>query len=404
MGRALLLVMDSFGIGAADDAEHYGDAGADTLGHIAAACAAGRAGENEHRTGPLRLPVLASLGLGVAAQAATGTLPPGLEGGVAEALWGYAAEVSKGKDTPSGHWEIAGYPVPFDWGYFPKEVPCFPARLIAAIVKEAELPGVLGQRHASGTQIIAELGAESVETGKPIFYTSTDSVLQIAAHEEAFGLERLLSLCEIARRHVDHLNIGRVIARPFVGDAVGGFTRTANRRDYAVPPPADTLLDVAERAGRGVITIGKIGDIFAHRGTGESVKGPSNDALIDRTLEAMGRLPEGGLLFANYVDFDTLYGHRRDIPGYAGALEQFDMRLPQILSRLGEDDLLIITADHGCDPSWTGTDHTREFVPVLARLGKCTGPIGRRDSFADMAASVAEHLRLDWQGAGKSFL
>jgi phosphopentomutase len=404
MGRALLLVMDSFGIGSADDAERYGDAGADTLGHIAEACAAGRAGENEHRTGPLRLPVLTSLGLGAAAQAATGTLPPGLEGGVAEGLWGYAAEISKGKDTPSGHWEIAGYPVPFDWGYFPREVPCFPPKLIGAIVKEAGLAGVLGQCHASGTQIIAGLGAESIETGKPIFYTSTDSVLQIAAHEEAFGLERLLSLCEIARRHVDHLNIGRVIARPFVGDALGGFTRTANRRDYAVPPPADTLLDVAERAGRGIITIGKIGDIFAHRGTGEIVKGPSNDALIDRTLEAMGRLPDGGLLFANYVDFDTLYGHRRDIPGYAGALEQFDMRLPQILSRLVEDDLLIITADHGCDPSWTGTDHTREFVPVLARLGKLTGPIGRRDSFADMAASVAEHLRLDWQGAGTSFL
>ncbi|OCC04303.1 phosphopentomutase [Labrys sp. WJW] len=404
MGRALLLVMDSFGIGSADDAERYGDAGADTLGHIAEACAAGRAGENEHRTGPLRLPVLTSLGLGAAAQAATGTLPPGLEGGVAEGLWGYAAEISKGKDTPSGHWEIAGYPVSFDWGYFPREVPCFPPKLIAAIVKEAGLGGVLGQCHASGTQIIAELGAESIETGKPIFYTSTDSVLQIAAHEEAFGLERLLFLCEIARRHVDHLNIGRVIARPFVGDASGGFTRTANRRDYAVPPPADTLLDVAERAGRGIITIGKIGDIFAHRGTGEIVKGPSNDALIDRTLEAMGRLPDGGLLFANYVDFDTLYGHRRDIPGYAGALEQFDMRLPQILSRLAEDDLLIITADHGCDPSWMGTDHTREFVPVLARLGKRTGPIGRRDSFADMAASVAEHLRLDWQGAGKSFL
>lgn len=171
-----------------------------------------------------------------------------------------------------------------------------------------------------------------------------------------------------------------------------------------MPPPADTLLDVAERAGRGIITIGKIGDIFAHRATGEVVKGPSNDALIDRTLEAMGRLPDGGLLFANYVDFDTLYGHRRDIPGYAGALEQFDMRLPQLLSRLGEDDLMIITADHGCDPSWTGTDHTREFVPVLAHLGKRVGPIGRRDSFADMAASVAEHLGLDWQGAGKSFL
>ncbi len=404
MARGFILVMDSFGIGSADDAARYGDAGSDTLGHIAAACAAGGPGENEHRSGPLRLPVLASLGLGAAAQAAGGALPAGLDTASVNGLWGYAAEISRGKDTPSGHWEIAGYPVPFDWGYFPATVPCFPAGLIAAIVEEAALPGVLGQRHASGTEIIADLGAESVRTGKQIFYTSADSVLQVAAHEEAFGLERLLDLCRIARRHVDALNIGRVIARPFVGNAVSGFTRTANRHDYAVPPPADTLLDALARAGRTTITIGKIGDIFAHRGTGETVKGPSNDALVDRTLEAMQRLPEGGFLFANYVDFDSLYGHRRDIPGYAHALEQFDRRLPEILGRLRDDDLLIITADHGCDPSWKGTDHTREFVPVLARLGDRKGPIGRRETFADMAAGVAEHLGLEWRGAGHSFL
>jgi phosphopentomutase len=397
MARAFILVMDSFGIGSADDAVLYGDAGSNTLGHIAASRAASG-------TGPLRLPVLARLGLGRAAEAASGVKPAGLDTEVVEGLWGYAAEISKGKDTPSGHWEIAGYPVPFDWGYFPATQPCFPPELIAAIVAEADLPGVLGQKHASGTEIIAELGAESVRTGKPIFYTSADSVLQIAAHEEAFGLERLLELCRIARRHVDALNIGRVIARPFVGAAEASFTRTANRRDFAVPPPADTLLDALEEAGRTTVTIGKIGDIFAHRGTGENLKGPDNDTLIDRTLEAMVRLPEGGFLFANYVDFDTLYGHRRDIPGYATALEAFDRRLPQILARLRPDDLLIITADHGCDPSWTGTDHTREFVPVLARLGEYRGSIGRRESFADMAASVAEHLGLEWRGAGKAFL
>ncbi|MDQ0392532.1 phosphopentomutase [Labrys monachus] len=405
MARAFVLVMDSFGIGSADDAAAYGDAGADTLGHIAEACAAGRADRAGLRSGPLRLPVLAGLGLGAAAQAATGRRPAGLEApGDDEALWGYAEERSKGKDTPSGHWEIAGFPVPFDWGYFPKVPPVFPPGLIAAIVAEAGLPGVLGLCHASGTEIIAELGEESVRSGRPIVYTSVDSVLQIAAHEQAFGLDRLLGLCGIARRHVDALDIGRVIARPFVGDAATGFMRTANRRDYAVPPPADTLLDILARAGRTTVTIGKIGDIFAHRATGETLKGAGNDALLDSTLEAMDRLPPGGFLFANYVDFDMLYGHRRDVAGYAAALERFDARLPALLGRLGDGDLLVVTADHGCDPTWPGTDHTREFVPVLARLAGRRGTIGRRDSFADIAASVAAHLDLGWDGAGHSFL
>jgi phosphopentomutase len=208
----------------------------------------------------------------------------------------------------------------------------------------------------------------------------------------------------IARRHVDPLNIGRVIARPFTGDAASGFARTANRRDYAVPPPAGTLLDALAEAGRTVISIGKIGDIFAHRATGETLKGAGNDALVDRTLEVIERLPPGGFLFANYVDFDMLHGHRRDVAGYAAALERFDARLPALLASLRADDLLIVTADHGCDPTWPGTDHTREFVPILARIGGYRGPIGRRDSFADMAASVAAHLRVGWHGAGRSFL
>lgn len=405
MTRAFVLVMDSVGIGAAADADAYGDAGADTLGHIAEACAAGRADRAGLRAGPLALPHLVALGLGRAAEASTGRLPPGLAGAAGPGRWCYAVERSKGKDTPSGHWEIAGFPVPFDWGYFPSTVPCFPPSLIAAVATEAGLPGVLGQKHASGTEIIAELGAESVATGKPIFYTSTDSVLQIAAHEEAFGLDRLLALCVIVRRHVDALDIGRVIARPFLGDAASGFERTANRRDYAVPPPADTILDILAREGRPVITVGKIGDIFAHRGTGEILKGAGNMALVDKTLAAMDRLPEGGFLFANYVDFDMLYGHRRDVPGYAAALEAFDRRLPELTGRLRPGDLLVITADHGCDPTWTGTDHTREHVPVLvAGPGIAPGPIGRRDGFADIAATVAAHLRIPPPAAGRAFL
>jgi len=399
MARALIVVMDSFGIGAADDAAAYGDAGADTLGHIAQACAAGAADRAGLRQGALSLPNLTALGLGEAAQAATGAIPPGLEAGRTMGASGYAVEVSKGKDTPSGHWEIAGFPVPFEWGYFPQTEPCFPAALIEAICAEAGLPGVLGQKHASGTEIIAEYGAESLATGKPIFYTSADSVLQIAAHEQGFGLERLYDLCAIARRHVDDLTIGRVIARPFIGSETEGFTRTANRRDYAVPPPADTLLDKLKKAGRQTITIGKIGDIFAHRATGQILKGADNDVLFDKMLAALPGLADGGFLFANFVDFDTLFGHRRDIAGYAAALEAFDRRLPELLQILRPGDLLIITADHGCDPSWQGTDHTREFVPVLV-AGGASGTFGRRESFADMAATVARHLAVEATGYG----
>lgn len=405
MTRAVLVVLDSFGIGSSADAALYGDEGADTLGHIAEACFAGKGDRSGLRSGPLRLPTLDRLGLGKAAELSTGRRPPGLNVESPVGLWGYGVEQSKGKDTPSGHWELAGCPVFFDWGYFPHTVPCFPPDLIDAIVKEAGLPGVLGQKHASGTIIITEFGAESVSTGKPIFYTSADSVLQIAAHEDAFGLQRLFALCAIARRHVDALNIGRVIARPFTGDAEHGFKRTPNRRDFSVPPPTDTLLDCLAEAGRTVISIGKIGDIFAHRNTGEIIKGPSNVALIESTLEAMDRLPDGGLIFANYVDFDQIFGHRRDVAGYAAALEDFDRRLPSILEKLRPGDLLVITADHGCDPTWRGTDHTREHVPLLA-----TGPgiapksIGRRSSFADAGASLAAHLGIPGTKFGISFL
>lgn len=321
MNRAVLLVLDSVGIGGAPDAAAFGDCGADTLGHIAEACASGNVRRESGLAGPLHLPHLAALGIGEAARLATGRVPPGLEPrGSPGALHGAARGVSAGKDTPSGHWELAGVPVLEPWGCFPRTAPCFPPDLVAALCREAGLSGILGDCHASGTAIIARLGAEHMRTGRPICYTSADSVLQIAAHEGTFGLARLYEVCRVARGLVDPLRIGRVIARPFVGDPARSFTRTANRCDLAVPPPAPTLLEHAAADGREVVSVGKIGDIFAHRGTGREVKADGNDAVLDATIAALRTLPRGGLIVANLVDFDTLFGHRRDVAGYAAAL------------------------------------------------------------------------------------
>ncbi len=406
MPRALLIVLDSVGIGGAEDAAAYGDEGADTVGHIAEGCAEGRGDQAGLRTGPLRLPNLSGLGLGLACEASTGRMPPNLApGGAVTGAWGYGVETSRGKDTPSGHWEIVGVPVDFDWGYFPNTQPSFPRELTDAIVREAGLPGILGDKHASGTAIIDEFGAEHLRTGRPILYTSVDSVLQIAAHEEAFGLERLYDLCRIARGLCDPYNIGRVIARPFVGTAETGFKRTGNRKDFATPPPADTLLDILERAGRTVVTVGKIGDIFAHRATGREVKPHGNEACLTAALDALRTLPDGGFVFVNLVDFDTEFGHRRDIPGYAACLEAFDRRVPEIVAALKPGDIAIVTADHGNDPSWRGTDHTREHVPILSfGPGVAPGPLGARTSFADIGATVAAHLDVPRPGAGRSWL
>jgi len=406
MPRALVIVLDSVGIGGAEDAASYGDSGADTLGHIAEACARGLGDREGLRRGPLHLPHMAALGLGLACEASTGRKPPGLAtDGAIRGLWGFGVETSKGKDTPSGHWEIAGVPVTFDWGYFPDAVPAFPNELTEALIREAGLPGILGNKHASGTAVIDELAPEHVRSGKPICYTSVDSVLQIAAHEETFGLERLYDLCKIARRLCNPYNIGRVIARPFVGSVESGFKRTGNRKDFATPPPADTILDVLTKAGRTIVSVGKIGDIFAHRGTGREVKPHGNEACLTAAIEAMQSLPDGGFVFANLVDFDSEYGHRRDVPGYAAALEAFDRRMPEIESVLRPGDLAIITADHGNDPTWRGTDHTREHTPILAfGPGVPSGSIGRRDTFADIAATVAAHLGVPALPAGRSWL
>ena len=406
MPRAMIIVLDSVGCGAAADAADYGDTGANTLGHIAEHCATGRADRAGLRSGLLHVPHMAALGLGGAHLISTGEPLAGVPmPDQAAGQHGCATEISQGKDTPSGHWEMAGCPVPFKWGYFPDKENSFPPDLVAAIIHHGKIPGILGNCHAAGTSIIDDYGPEHMRFGKPICYTSVDSVLQIAAHEEVFGLRRLYDLCKIVRKLVDPLNIGRVIARPFLGTPASGFTRTPNRKDFAVPPPNATILDRAHEASRAIVTIGKIGDIFSHRNTGRELKGVSNDTHFTMAIETMRDLPDGGLCFVNLVDFDTEFGHRRDVPGYAAALEAFDRRLPDLQAVLAAGDLVIITADHGNDPTWPGTDHTREHVPILAFgptiLG---GAIGRRTSFADIGQSVASHLGLKALPAGTSWM
>lgn len=404
LGRVCLLIMDSFGIGASADATRYHDVGANTFLHIAEACAAGLADREGLRSGPLRLPNLARLGLYHATNASVAADVFDVSSWrQPEGRYGYAVEQSLGKDTPSGHWEMAGVPVVFPWGYFPDKPNCFPESLIHALIQQGGLPGVLGECHASGTTIIETLGEEHVRTGKPIVYTSADSVLQIAAHEETFGLQRLYDLCEYARQCVDEYAIGRVIARPFKG-TVGHFERTGNRRDYATPPPEKTLLDFLNEAGREVIGIGKISDIFAHQGITRSLLPYGNSALFDATLAAMHDAAPGSLIFTNFVDFDSMYGHRRDVIGYAHALEVFDARLPELMAILGPQDRLILSADHGCDPTFPGSDHTREHVPVLAYGPSLTaGEIGRCDTFADIGQSIAKHLHIAPLSCGVSF-
>lgn len=404
MSRAFIILLDSFGIGATADAAKYGDAGANTLGHIAEYCADGKADQEGMRKGFLTLPNLTRLGLNQAAIISSGKSVPGLsDNKQVEGAYGCAAEKSFGKDTPSGHWELAGVPALFDWGYFPPEYPSFPDDLLEELIKRAKLTGVLGNKHASGTEIISELGEEHEKTGKPIVYTSGDSVFQIAAHENTFGLQRLYDLCLVARDLVDEYNVGRVIARPFLGTP-GHYYRTGNRRDYAVPPPEPTLLDRLVAQGRAVIAIGKVADIYAHRGITKNIKADGNMALFDALLKEMPGAPNGSLTFVNLVDFDMLYGHRRDVIGYAKALEEFDARLPEFEKLLQPDDIAIITADHGCDPTWKGSDHTRENIPILVFGPKVKrGSLGIRETFADIGQTIAKHLSIESLRTGVGF-
>lgn len=395
--RVVILMLDSVGIGGAEDAANFGDSAADTLGHLAKA------------NGGLQIPNLVSLGLAKAAEASTGTplaLGPQPPAQLSiPSKYGFMREISRGKDTSSGHWEMAGVPVEFEWGYFPPNYPSFPADLIEKICAEADLPGILGNKAASGTVIIEELGEEHIKTGKPICYTSADSVFQIAAHEKYFGLERLYNVCEIAFKHLKPYNIARVIARPFIGEKKGEFVRTKNRHDYSVKPPQPTVLDAIKNAGGHVISVGKIADIFANQGITKAVKASGLEELWNVTLREAAAAPDFSLVFTNFVDFDMVYGHRRDVKGYAQGLSYFDSRLPELAAQLQPEDVVFITADHGCDPTYTGTDHTREHVPVLM-FGKQVKPqfIGGRDTYADLGQTVADYFNLPPLKTGKSFL
>jgi phosphopentomutase len=375
------MVLDSVGIGEMPDAAEYGDGGADTLGHTLG-------------SRRVEVPNLGALGLGNIRRLPVEPVarPDG--------AFGRAAMMSRGKDTTTGHWEMAGI---ITRRPFPTYPDGFPPRVIEPFERFIGRR-VLGNKPASGTEIIKELGQQHVQTGRPIVYTSADSVFQIAAHEEVVGLDELYRWCEIARELLTGEDeVGRVIARPFAGEP-GNFRRTEARRDYAIDPPEETLLDKMKSAGLRVAAVGKIGSIFCHRGTTEELAAGNNDASLDQTLRALG-VTGTGLIFTNLVDFDMLYGHRNDVEGYARALEQFDRRLPEIQSAMRDDDLLIITADHGCDPGDVSTDHTREYVPVLAwgRRARRGVDLGTLGSLADVGQTIAENFGLEIQ-SGRSFL
>ncbi len=389
MPRVFLFVLDSFGIGGAPDAVAFGDEGSNTLAHIC-----------DHMK--LHVPHMASLGLGLAAQGAAGRNP--LAAATPIGKWGHACEVSQGKDTITGHWEIAGVPVPFKWHYYPQTKPAFPRELTDAIIARCKLPGLLALNHASGTQVIEDYGEEHLRSGKPIIYTSADSVIQIAAHEKQFGLQRLYDVCKVARELTYDIKVGRIIARPFLGEIAKTFERTGNRKDFAIAPPSPTLLKRLSDAGHEVISVGKIGDIYAHVGTGEEIKVSGNAAMMAKVIETMPRVSDGGFLMANFVDFDTLYGHRRDPVGYGKLLEAFDACLPNVFDLLQTGDRLILTADHGNDPTWKGTDHTRECIPILC-YGKDlpAGSLGRRNSFSDIGQSIARYLSIEPLASGQAF-
>ncbi|WP_322862585.1 phosphopentomutase [Aeromonas allosaccharophila] len=407
MRRFIILLLDSLGVGSTLDADKFNDKGANTLGHIAEYCARGKA--EKGRSGRLNIPNLNILGLGLAAEMSTGNWPEGLDKRVKSVgAYGYANELSTGKDTQSGHWEIAGVPVTTEWGYFENKTNSFPPTLLDRIVKRAGLPGYLGNCHASGTDILVQLGQAHISTGKPIFYTSADSVFQIACHEGSFGLERLFSLCDIVRDELDigQYNIGRVIARPFIGSSANNFLRTGNRHDLAVKPPTITVMEklIKEKSGT-VIAIGKISDIYAGVGVTKALKATGLTELFDTTINEIKSAKDNSIVFTNFVDFDSSFGHRRDVAGYAAALEYFDNRLPELLKLMGNEDILLITADHGCDPTWPGTDHTREHIPVLL-YGNNIKPVslGRRESFADIGQSISEYFGLSPMDYGVSML
>jgi phosphopentomutase len=381
--RVIIIVLDSVGVGSLPDAAAYGDEGANTLGHVAGLC------------GGLALPNLQKLGLGnIIPIKGVATRPEPL------ASWGRMAEMAHGKDTIAGHWEMMGIILEQAFALFPKG---FPPELLDDFKLRTGVTGILGNKAASGTEIIAELGNEHVRSGFPIVYTSADSVLQIAAHEEIIPLEKLYEICLQSRKLCDAWRIGRVIARPFTGSA-GNFSRTTNRRDFPMLPPGETVLDILQKNGLAVTAIGKIENIFAGQGIGRSRPSHGNSEGMSLLAEALADTRRG-LIFANLVDFDMLYGHRNDAAGYGKALEVFDRELGLLLPSLGPGDMLVITADHGCDPAYPGTDHTREYVPLLVYgPGLPARPLGVRRTFSDIGVSILELFGLAQQFTGQSFM
>lgn len=436
MARAIIVVLDSFGVGYSNDADSFGDVGSNTFINIAR-------DYFKDRRKIIQLPNLGALGLHeLSRQASSSTIWQTFEQEITKAkgdfnefyckpqngAFGYMNEISTGKDTPSGHWEMAGVPVLFDWDYFSNKQNSFSDELITAINNKTGFSGLLGNCHASGVDIINALGSKHIKTGLPICYTSADSVFQVAAHEEHFGLDNLYRYCEQVRELLSEseLNVGRVIARPFSGDGkstirsnvnstqnVSGFYRTGNRRDYSVLPPAPTVLEKITSAGGQVISVGKIADIFAHQGISRKIKATGIDALVDATIEQLksseylseGLSEENTLIFTNLVNFDQDYGHRRDAVGYAQALESFDKRLTEIYAHMNKDDILFLTADHGCDPTWPGSDHTREFVPLLCYHQNIAAVnLGQRATFADLGQTLSELFKVEAMAYGTSFL
>jgi len=379
--RVIILMMDSLGVGSSEDSIKFNDEGSNTFSHI-------------YESYPMHIPNLEKKGLVhlIKKNVNFATDAP-------DAAYGLASERSSGKDTISGHWEIVGCPVLFDWTYFNeknKNGSYFPTEFIENFKKESRVfNDVVDAGHGSGTEIINRFGDIHKKTKNPIIYTSADSVFQIACHEKHFGLESLYKISKIARTIFDNmgLKVGRVISRPFIGERSGDYIRTVNRKDFSVPPPYHTLLDKVINKGGKVISIGKIADIFSHRGISKAIKAYGLPDLIDKTIDEIKDMPDNSLLFTNFVNFDCDYGHRRDLKGYAKALEYFDYRLPEINHALSESDMVVVCADHGCDPTWLGNDHTRELIPFLI-WGQSIKPgfMGLRKTFSDIGATIAEFM------------
>ncbi|CAL4043647.1 Phosphopentomutase [Buchnera aphidicola (Takecallis arundicolens)] len=407
MKRVFILVLDSFGVGHSCDANKFNDVGADTFGHITEHCYFGKA--NHNRLGNLNIPNLMSLGLGKIYYKITGHFPLGIVQPInIISNYGFASEISTAKDTSSGHWEIAGVPVLFHWDYFKNKKNSFPIDILNKIILKFKLSGTLGNCQASGTEILNDFGELHIQTKKPIFYTSSDSVFQVACHEKYFGLNNLYELCHGIRVILDkyNFNITRVIARPFLGEHKLNFIRTGNRKDFSKPPHQKTILQklIQEKDGH-VIALGKISDIFANVGITQSIRAVGLTALINKTIEQIQYALHNTIVFVNFVDFDSIWGHRRDVSGYASGLEFFDRQLPNILHALHDEDILIITADHGCDPTWPGTDHTREFVPILLyNKFMQNSYLGHRKTFSDIAQTIAKYFLLSSMEYGVSIL